>query len=263
MKAEEKIKRRQEKKSNNRVGSSMRGRGGRGTTDFQSSNDKDKDKTFSESRGGYRGGRSGGRGNGVFMGRCFNYNEVGHQSFRCPKWEEDNGRERRVNLVEEEPRNNGQQEPIELHPEEEGEYLLMGRSNQIPKDPGIFRSNCLIQGKVCKFIIDSGVSNNVLSYEVVKKLNLKTFAHAAPYYATWVNENHNLLIKDQVMVEFLVGSKRDKVLYNVMYIYSGNLISGRSWQCSRRVMTDGYENTYVVQQGRMKYKLYPLVRSLY
>ena len=59
----------------------MRGRGGRGTTDFQSRNDKGKDKTFLESRGGYRGGRSGGRGSGVFTGRCFNCNEVGHQSF--------------------------------------------------------------------------------------------------------------------------------------------------------------------------------------
>ena len=42
-----------------------------------------------------------------------------------------------------------------------------------------------------------------------------------------------------------------------------NLILGRSWQFSRRVMHDGYENIYLVQQGRMKYKLYPLVRSLY
>ena len=82
----------------------MRGRGGRGTTNFQSSNDIDKDKTFSESRGGYRGGRSGGRGSGVFTRRCFNCNEVGHQSFRCPKWQEDKGRDRRVHLVDEEPR---------------------------------------------------------------------------------------------------------------------------------------------------------------
>ena len=101
----------------------------------------------------------------------------------------------------------------------------------------------------------------MLSYEVVKKLNLKTFAHVAPYYASWVNENQNLLDKDQVMVEFLVGSYRDKVLYDVMYMTCGNLILGRSWQCSRRVMHDGYENTYLVQQGKVRYKLHPLVRS--
>ena len=97
-------------------------------------------------------------------------------------------------MVDEELRKDEQNEPIELLLEE-GECLLMGRSNQIPKDPGIFRSNCLIQGKVCKFIIDSRASNNMLSYEVVKKLNLKTFAHATPYYVTWVNENQNCWLR--------------------------------------------------------------------
>ena len=33
------------------------------------------------------GGRFGGkRGSGFFIGRCFDFNEVGHQSFRFPKW---------------------------------------------------------------------------------------------------------------------------------------------------------------------------------
>ena len=47
LKDEEKIKRRQKKQSNSRGGSSIRGRGGRKNLDFQSSNDKDKEKTFS------------------------------------------------------------------------------------------------------------------------------------------------------------------------------------------------------------------------
>ena len=36
--------------------------------------------------GGFRGGRfGGGRWSGGFKGRCFHYNEVGHQSFMYPK----------------------------------------------------------------------------------------------------------------------------------------------------------------------------------
>ena len=106
-----------------------------------------------------------------------------------------------MNLVDGETRKDEKREPTKIHPEE-GECLLMGRSNQIPKDPVLVSSNCLIVGKVCKFIIDSGASNNMLSYEVVKKLNLKTFAHVAPYYATWVNDNQSFWVKDQVMIEF-------------------------------------------------------------
>lgn len=42
-------------------------------------------------KGSFRGrrpngqGRFGGRGANVFTGRCFTCNQVGHQSFRCPK----------------------------------------------------------------------------------------------------------------------------------------------------------------------------------
>lgn len=46
----------------------------------------------------------------------------------------------------------------------------------------------MIQGKVCRLIIDSGASHNVFSYEVVRKLYLKTIVHPNPCYATWVNE---------------------------------------------------------------------------
>ena len=89
--------RRQERKGSARGGSSMRVRG---STNFQNNNEKDKDKPYSSNiRGGYRGGRSGGRGNGVFIGRCFTYNEVGHQSYRCPKWLEDKGKDRRATLT--------------------------------------------------------------------------------------------------------------------------------------------------------------------
>ena len=47
----------------------------------------------------------------------------------------------------------------------------------------------------------------------------------------------------------------------VMHMTCGHLILGNFWQCSRRVMHNGYESTYVVEQGKVKYKLHPLVRS--
>ena len=61
-KAEEEIKRMQERQSKRRGGSSMRGRGGRSTIDFQNSSDKYKDKPYTlVTQGGYRGGYRGGR----------------------------------------------------------------------------------------------------------------------------------------------------------------------------------------------------------
>ena len=75
----------------------------RNQVDNSRNQDKDKGSIF-ETRGGYRGGRFGvGRKIGGFRGRCFHCNEVGHQSFKCPKWIDlDKGKERRVNLSNEE-----------------------------------------------------------------------------------------------------------------------------------------------------------------
>ena len=60
-------------------------------------------------------------------GRCFTCNELGHQSYKCPKWIEDKGKERRVHLVEEETRKEEKKESILVLPKE-GENLFMERN---------------------------------------------------------------------------------------------------------------------------------------
>lgn len=61
----------------------------------------------------------------MFTGRCFTCNEVNHWSYRCPKWIEDKGKERRVHLVEEETSKEEKKESI-LVLLEEGEHLFIG-----------------------------------------------------------------------------------------------------------------------------------------
>lgn len=52
----------------------------------------------------------------------------------------------------------------------------------------IFQSTCTIGGKVCKFVIDSGSCENVVSEEVVTKLNLATVKHPRPYKLSWLEK---------------------------------------------------------------------------
>ena len=120
----------------------------------------------------------------------------------------------------------------------------------------------MIQGKVCRLIIESGASHNIVSCEVVRKLNLKKIVHPKPYYATWVNENQNFLVSTQVMIEFLVGKYRDKVLCDVMDMSCGHLILGKCWQRSRKVIHDVFTNNYLVYHEGKRYELQPLVRNL-
>ena len=66
-----------------------------------------------------------------------------------------------------------------LTPKEEEDSWL--RSN-------IFQSTCTILGKVCKFVIDAGSCDNIISTEAVRKLKLKTEKHPHPYKLAWLRK---------------------------------------------------------------------------
>ena len=128
----------------------MWGRGGRNQVDSLRNQNKDKGST-SKTRGFCRGGRfEGWGGSGGFRRRCFHCNEVGHESFKCPRWIDPNkAKERGVNLTKEEV-----EDKSKIIPHEEGECLLMrnGGSTLPLAQESIFISRCLIKGYVFNLI---------------------------------------------------------------------------------------------------------------
>jgi len=116
---------------------------------------------------------------------------------------------------------------------------------QVPKelDPSqrqnIFHGGCLINDKICLFIIDSGSCVNMASPRVVDKLGLKTIPHAKPYKLSWLKEEDNKITK-QVPINFSIGNFRDKVLYD------------------RKVFYDGHTNTYAFSFQGKKFTLLPI-----
>jgi hypothetical protein len=50
----------------------------------------------------------------------------------------------------------------------------------------LFRTACKTKEKVCKVIIDSGSTNNLVSTDMVEKLELKTTAHPNSYKISWL-----------------------------------------------------------------------------
>jgi hypothetical protein len=45
----------------------------------------------------------------------------------------------------------------------------------------LFRTTCKTKDSVCKVIVDNGSTDNIVSTEMVGKLELETFAHPSPY----------------------------------------------------------------------------------
>ena len=122
----------------------------------------------------------------------------------------------------------------------------------------IFHSRCLIEGKLCSLIIDSGSCTDVMSARMVEKLGLKTTPHAKPYKLQWLSDDGEMVVNRQVLVAFAIGRYHDEVLCDVVPMEATHLLLGRPWQFDRSAIHDGVANTYMFNHGGRKVKLKPL-----
>ena len=97
----------------------------------------------------------------------------------------------------------------EIKPHEGGILVVRRMLGQVPKEfesqNNIFHTTCLINKKTCSLIIDGGSCVNVASTRVVDKLGLDTIPHAKPYKLSWLSENGEINVDQQVLITFSVG----------------------------------------------------------
>ena len=100
-----------------------------------------------------------------------------------------------------------------------GTMLLIHRNCMAPRTSeawqrtALFNSTCTIKGKMCKFVIDSGCSSNVVSEEAVRKLALMPEAHPHPYRLLWMQTGAEVFVSQRTLLTFSVGSFYKDTLY--------------------------------------------------
>lgn len=115
---------------------------------------------------------------------------MGHYTNKCPEKQNNQG-ERITNIVQDD--DDG--ESVRDCTGEEGDTLMMKRTliqAPIPMEPPqrktLFRTNCKSHGKVCKLVIDSGSTKNIVSKEMVDKLNVEIIPHPNPSHVSWLTK---------------------------------------------------------------------------
>ena len=53
--------------------------------------------------------------------------------------------------------------------------------------------------------MDFGSTKNIVSNEMVDKLNLKRIPHTTPYKVSWLNKGQQILVDEQIFVDFDIG----------------------------------------------------------
>ncbi|KAH9663456.1 Endonuclease [Citrus sinensis] len=211
--------------------------------------------------------------------RCFNCGENGHRMTECKKGgkygkglfvgieESEDYQEEETEEFDVEPTfdSSGSAQSVEEHGDS-GPMLIVNRAFFTPKGQdkdkwlrqNIFQTTCTIGGKVCRMVIDSGSCENVISEEVITKLNLKTEPHQTPYKLTWLKKGNQVTVSKCCLVSLSIGSiYKDKIWCDVVAMDACHLLLGRPWQYDRNVVHDGKRNTYSFMFNNTKIVLLP------
>jgi hypothetical protein len=97
-----------------------------------------------------------------------------------------------------------QKRNVEAEGAEDGTSLMLRKALLKPESEiekpvqrnSLFRIACKTKDRVCKVIIDSGRIDNLVSIEMVEKLELETTVHPKPYKVSWLHKGHQVMVKD-------------------------------------------------------------------
>ncbi|XP_074560130.1 uncharacterized protein LOC141816203 [Curcuma longa] len=200
--------------------------------------------------------------------KCFKCLGKGHIASECPNKKtmvvRDNG-----SISSEEISSHSSSSSDEEHDgaayAQDGDLLVVRRllgsqakEHEEDQRENIFHTRCLIQGKTCSMIIDGGSCTNVASTRLVTKLNLKTTPHARPYKLQWLSNSGELVVNQQVLINFSIGKYEDQVLCDIVPMEASHILLGRPWQFDRRAHHDGFSNKFSFLHNSRKVTLVPL-----
>jgi hypothetical protein len=103
-----------------------------------------------------------------------------------------------------------QRRNVEAEDAEGGRSLMMQKillklekevENPVQRN-SLFRTVCKTKDRVCKVIVHIGSTNNLVSTEMVEKLELEIVAHPSPYKVLWLQKRHQVTVTKQCLVEF-------------------------------------------------------------
>jgi hypothetical protein len=122
----------------------------------------------------------------------------------------------------------------------------------------LFRTTCKTKDNKCKVIVDSESTDNLISTEMVEKLELVTTDHPSPYKVSWIQKGHQVSVTKQCLIEFKIGGYNYKILCDVIPMDVCHLLLGRPWKYDRNVVHDGRLNKYTLEKDGRTHKLLPI-----
>jgi len=108
----------------------------------------------------------------------------------------------------------------------------------------LFHILFVIKDRRARVIIEGGSCNNLVSSDLVKKLELTTRPHKHPYHIQWLNDSGKDKVTQTAWVHFSLGPYSDFADCDVVPMQSCLLLLGCPWEFDNDVVHHGRNNTY-------------------
>ena len=115
-----------------------------------------------------------------------------------------------------------------------------------------------MKGRVCRFIINGGSCNIIVSAVLAEKLDLQTCRHPHPYHMQWLNNSGTVKVSSMVRLTFSFGDYHGEVDCDIVPMQACHLLLGRPWQFDVDSVHFGRSNKYTFIHKEKKVVLVPL-----
>ena len=112
-----------------------------------------------------------------------------------------------------------------------------------------------VKGMPLHFIVDNDGQKNLISTEVIKRLELPTTPHLQPYNIDWLSQGRGIHITQQCLLPYGIKPFKDEVLCDVAPLEVCNVLLGQPYMWKRHVVYESRPRSVIVSLGGKLYRI--------
>jgi hypothetical protein len=119
----------------------------------------------------------------------------------------------------------------------------------------LFHSQMWVKGAPIHFIVDIGSQKNLISTEVIKRLDLPTTPYAQPYTIGWLRQGIYLHVSQQCRLPYDIEPFKDEVLCDIDPLEICDVLLGQPYLWKRHVVYESRPCSVIITLGRQLYRI--------
>jgi hypothetical protein len=112
-----------------------------------------------------------------------------------------------------------------------------------------------VKGTPLHFIVDSDSQKNLISIEVIKRLNLTMMLHPHPYTIGWLSQGQDIRVIQQCRMHYGIKPFKDEVLCDVSPLEVCDFLLGQPYMWKHHVVYESRPRSVIITLGDQLYRV--------